>query len=212
MWRLRRRTAISVGRAAEALGTLLASIPPSHPASKEITAISMLLRMNGELTGTSARLLSTGRHYAGAALARQIVEIGYLAWTFKEKYRQPEQWLDSTFDERMRQFSPKQLRQTSKGRFLSKDYQDHCEQGGHPVPRGATLLNGSNKEGAQVLLADLLTHCWRTMDQVRQWSSDVPVVQAFVRVASPKIWGPLKAWSEADPIYALMVRSDADPI
>ena len=61
---------------------------------------------------------------------------GYLTWTFKENYRGPKEWLESTHEQRLKDFSPAQLRRTSKGRFLSKDYQDHCELGGHPVPRG----------------------------------------------------------------------------
>ena len=212
MWALRRTTALSIGHGFEALGILLqTSADPKNSAYKQISAISMLLQMAGELAATSAELLSTGRHYAGAALVRQIVEIEYLTWTFKEKFRHPEKWLDSTFEERMQQFSPGQLRKTSKGRFLFKDYQDHCEQGGHPVPRGAALLNGSNEAGAQVLLADLLTHCWRTLDQVGQWSAEFPGAQKIIHLAASKLWGPLKKWSGADPIYALMVKTHPDP-
>jgi hypothetical protein len=212
LWRLRRKTSLSTGRALEALGVLLqTSASPKDPAYKQIVAISVLLRMAGELTFTSADLLSTGRHYAGAALLRQIVEIEYLTWTFKEQYRHPEKWLDSTFEERMQQFTPGQLRKTSKGRFLFKDYQDHCEQGGHPVPKGAALLDGSNNAGAQVLLADLITHCWRILDQIRQWSADFPPVQRIIQLAAPKMWAPLKKWSDLDPIYALMVKTSPDP-
>jgi len=69
----------------------------------------------------------------------------------------------------MKAFSPKRLRANSGGRFLFKDYQDHCEQGGHPVPRGIPLLGSHSRRAAQVLLVDLLTHVWRTWDQVRNW-------------------------------------------
>jgi hypothetical protein len=51
--------------------------------------------------------------YAGAALLRQIVEIEYPTWTFKEKYRDPEKWLQSTHQKRMKDFSPAQFRKTA---------------------------------------------------------------------------------------------------
>ena len=120
--------------------------------------------MAGELGLAAGRLLSAGEHYAGAALVRQVVEIEYLTWTFKEGYRNPEKWLKSTHSDRMKLFSPGELRKTSKGRFLSKDYQDHCEQGGHPVSRGSFLLAGESPGSAQLLLVDLLCHSWRTWD------------------------------------------------
>jgi len=212
LWRLRRNTAYATGRNFEAVGELLeAAADPKDEVYKQIFAVSMLLRMAGELTTASARMLSTGQYYAGAALLRQIVEIEYLTRTFKEKYRDPEKWLDSTFEERMATFTPAQLRRTAQGRFLSKDYCDHCEQGGHPVPKGIVLLGGSNRGAAQVLLVDLITHCWRTLDQVGQWSKDVPAAQPILALAARKMWGPLKQWGDVDPIYALMVEKHPNP-
>jgi len=167
LWKLRRNTAMTVGRCFHAAGdALLLAVDTKDSDHQQITAFSMLLRMAGELAIASAKLLASGQHYAGAALLRQIVEIEYLTWTFKERYRNPEKWLQSTHEERMKDFSPAQLRKTSHGRFLSQDYQHHCEQGGHPVPRGAHLLGGENKGGAQLLLVDLLTH-WHFSTRAR---------------------------------------------
>jgi poly(3-hydroxybutyrate) depolymerase len=98
-----------------------------------------------------------------------------------------------------------QLRQTSKGRFLSKDYRDHCEQGGHPVARGGILLGGRNAPAAQVLLADLLVHCWRTWDQVVHWSAEFPRASAAVVAHGSQISWRLDSWGKQDPLYALMV-------
>jgi hypothetical protein len=61
------------------------------------------------------------------------------------------------------------------------------------------------------IFVDLLTHCWRTLDQVNQWSADVPAVQRIIHLAAPKVWGPLKKWSDVDPIYALMVKTNPNP-
>jgi hypothetical protein len=111
-----------------------------------------------------------------------------------------------THDERINLFSPHKLRQTSKGRFLSKDYQDHCEQGGHPVPRGSFLLGSESPGSAQLLLVDLIVHCWRTWDQVVHWSSELPDALAVVTGRGGQISSRLNKWGGQDPIYALMVE------
>jgi hypothetical protein len=106
----------------------------------------------------------------------------------------------------MNAFSPRELRKTSKGRFLSQDYQDHCEQGGHPVPRGVFLLAGASPGSAQLLLVDVTCHCWRTWDQIVQWSKDLPVASAAVLDRGGNISGRLHNWGKQDPMYALMVE------
>jgi hypothetical protein len=161
--------------------------------------------MVGELAFAAGRMLSDREYYAGAALLRQVVEIEYLTWTFQENSRSPTEWLGSTHEKRMKVFSPAQLRQTSKGRFLSKDYRDHCEQGGHPVARGGILLGGRNAPVAQVLLADLMVHCWRTWDQVVRWSAEFPRASAAVVAYGSQISWRMDNWGKQDPLYALMV-------
>jgi hypothetical protein len=211
LWALRRKTAMTTGANLNAAGNvLLIAVNPKDTVHKQIIAISILLRMAGELTRASAKLLASGQHYAGAALLRQIVEIEYLTWTFKEQYRNPERWLESTYQERMKDFTPLQLRKTSKGRFLAADYHNHCEVGGHPVPKGSGMLGGNNKEGAQILLVDLIVHCWRTWDHIPQWATSVPLVQPIISVLGPRIYPPLKEWGQVDPLYAAMVEKAPD--
>jgi hypothetical protein len=176
-----------------------------------IHAVGLLLQMSGELASAAGRLLAGGEHYAGAALVRQIVEIEYLTWTFKEGHRSASKWLKSTHDERMKMFSPRELRKTSKGRFLSRDYQHHCEQGGHPVPLGSFLLGAQSPGSAQMLLVDLIVHSWRTWDQVVQWSQDILVAGAVVRDRGNKISARLNDWGKHDPMYALMVEKYPEP-
>jgi hypothetical protein len=212
LWKLRRITAMTVARFSHVVGdALLLAVDPKSVNHEQIAAFSMLLRMLGELTRASTDLLSSGQHYAGAALLRQVVEIEYLTWTFKEKYRDPAKWLRSTHEERMKEFTPAQLRKTSHGRFLSEDYRHHCEQGGHPVPPGEHLLDGKNVGGAQLLLADLLTHCWRTWDHVLKWAQDLPPVQPMINVASVRIYASLKKWGDGDPLYHAMVEQSPNP-
>ncbi|HUE82856.1 MAG TPA: hypothetical protein VMM84_12155 [Pyrinomonadaceae bacterium] len=181
-------------------------IDANEETQQEIYAVGLLMQMAGELALSAGRLLSGGEHYAGSALVRQIVEIEYLTWTFKEGHRSANKWLQSTHDERMKLFSPRELRKTSKGRFLSRDYQHHCEQGGHPVPLGSFLLGAQSPGSAQMLLVDLIVHCWRTWDQVVQWSTATPQAAAIVLAQGQQISARLNQWGKRDPMYALMVE------
>jgi hypothetical protein len=205
--KLRLHTATYVGKVLDATGALLpGTLNPKDSFSKDLFAVAIILRMSGELVVSATKLFSSGSHYAGAALLRQLVEIEYLTWNFKEKTRSPASWLDSTHEQRMKDFSPSALRKTSKGRFLFKDYQDHCEQGGHPVLRGAHLLGSGNRDGIQVLIVDMLTHTWRTWDQIAEFAKNYPKIDPIVIAASSKIYSSLKKWGNVDPIYAAMVE------
>jgi hypothetical protein len=171
-----------------------------------VYAFALLMQMAGELAFAAGRMLSEKEHYAGAALVRQVVEIEYLTWKSKEGHRSASKWLNSTHNERMKMFSPGELRKTSKGRFLSRDYQYHCEQGGHPVRVGSFLIGAQSPGSAQILLVDLIVHCWRTWDQLRQWSIKVPAAAAIVLSAGRQISPRLHKWGTRDPMYALMVE------
>jgi hypothetical protein len=208
LWNLRKETALHVTKAFSAVGRAMASRSDlSGDDGEAVRAMGTLLQMAGELGFAASRMLSGNEHYAGAALLRQIVEIEYLTWAFKEGHESVTAWLTSTHRERMRLFSPRKLRDNSAGRFLSKDYQDHCEQGGHPAPRGIPLLGGKNIWSAQVLLVDLLTHCWRTWDQVRNWLMNLGTAQQIgFPMVGVEISYRLNEWGKRDPIYALMIE------
>jgi hypothetical protein len=211
LWRLRREVILRTGRDFMAVGSVLSRPIEADEETKDaIYAVGLLLQTAGELAVAAGRLLSDGEHYAGAALVRQVVEIEYLTWTFKEGHRSASKWLQSTHSERMNAFSPRELRKTSKGRFLSQDYQDHCEQGGHPVPRASFLLAGTSPGSAQLLLVDLMCHCWRTWDQIVQWSKDLPVAYAALLDGGSGVSARLNNWGKQDPMYALMVERDPE--
>lgn len=97
-------------------------------------AVSVLLRIGSQLVSACADLIKDGRHYAGAALIRQLVEVEYLAWAFEAKNEVAAQWLRSSREERQSFFTPAKLRKAADDRFRSADYGHHCELGGHPVP------------------------------------------------------------------------------
>lgn len=213
LWNLRKETALRTTRSLLTVGKEMAGRDDLTGEDGEaVRAMGAVLQMAGELGYAAGRMLSGKEHYAGAALLRQIVEIEYLTWTFKEGRESVTAWLNSTFEERMRHFFPKRLRANAKGRFLSKDYQDHCEQGGHPVPRGIPLLGGREVGSAQLLLVDLLTHCWRTWDQVRTWLTNLGGAQQIgFPKAGVEISQRFNEWGKRDPLYALMVESHPDP-
>ena len=213
LWNLRRDTALHTTRAFSAVGQAMVirtDLNGDH--GEAVRAMGALLQMAGELGFAASRMLSGDEHYAGAALLRQIVEIEYLTWTFKEGHESVTAWLYSTYEDRMRVFSPKKLRTNSKGRFLGKDYQAHCEEGGHPVPRGIPLLGGQKVEAAQVILVDLLTHCWRTWNQVCNLLMNLSEAHPIgFPKAGVEIGPRLNEWGKRDPLYALMVELTPDP-
>lgn len=71
-------------------------LTPSRHGTDQIDAVSLLLRIAGQLTSASASLVADGRHYAAAALVRQIVEVEYLAWAFQARDKDAERWIQST--------------------------------------------------------------------------------------------------------------------
>jgi len=132
-------------------------------------AVSILLRIGSQLISGSADLISDGRHYAGAALVRQLVEVEYLAWAFETKDEEAARWLRSTREERKEFFTPAKLRAAAGKRFRGQDYGHHCELGGHPVPASWQLLKGEDSM-AQFILSDCLGHAWRIWDHLVRWA------------------------------------------
>jgi hypothetical protein len=110
---------------------------PFGHGNDETVAVSVLLRVAGQLVIASADLFADGRQYAAAALLRQIVEIEYLAWAFETRNGDAERWLRSDQQERQKFFSPAKLRDAAQGTFRGKDYGYHCELGATPCHRQA---------------------------------------------------------------------------
>ena len=209
---LRKTTIIGVAGRLEEFGIMLHALGRADAAALDVSrtdgsdheavlAVGVLTRIAAELVGVSGRLLTGSHHYAGAALLRQVVEIEYLTWAFANNERDAVEWLHSTHQERMSLFTPARLRDVSDGRFNARDYQNHCEQGGHPVPLAAILLGGLNIGSAQVLLVDLLLHCWRIADNLCAWirtstsASDAILMPLYSATRS------LSEWRERDPLY-----------
>lgn len=167
----------------------------------EIVAISLLLRIGGQLTSASADLFADGRHYAAAALLRQMVEIEYLAWAFESRDNDAQRWLRSNADERRTFFTPAKLRKAAAGKFRGKDYGYHCELGGHPVPDSISLFQDDDKL-SQILLSDLLGHTGRIWDHLLDWS--VSNEHAFpIHRRKEVMYMKYSSWKKADELTLL---------
>ena len=167
-----------------------------------IFAVGILIGIAAELASVSGELLSGTHYYAGAALLRQIVEIEYLTWAFANDERDATLWLNSTREQRTSLFTPARLRKISSGRFNAEDYRNHCELGGHPVPRGVDLIDSSNPALAQMLLVDLLLHCWRITDNLNRW---LPASNSAFAEISRLLYSAnraFKVWGNQDPLYS----------
>ncbi len=169
-----------------------------------LVGVGVLAQIAADLLDAAGALLSGTNHYAGAALLRQIVEVEYLTWAFANQKRDAAAWLNSDPEERRKMFTPARLRRESDGRFSSADYSHHCEQGGHPVPRGIPLLGNADPIPSQLLLVDLLLHSWRISDNISQWARNTgsaPFAQKIARVQEV-----FASWGRSDPLYTWTVE------
>jgi len=175
---------------------------PGMHGSDEIVAVSLLLRIGAQLTSACADLFADGRHYAAAALVRQVVEIEYLAWAFQTRDKDAERWLRSTREDRQSFFSAAKLRQAANGKFRGKDYAYHCELGGHPVPGSHILLRG-DVGCSQLLLSDLLGHTGRIWNHAVFWAKENSWAAEFVLRRSKEMARRYNQWVRADGLTDL---------
>lgn len=164
-------------------------------------AVSMLLRIASQLVSGSADLIADGRHYAGSALVRQLVEVEYLAWAFETKDAESARWLRSSREERQSFFTPPKLRKAADGRFRGADYGYHCELGGHPVPSSWQLLT-EDAAMAQLMLSDCLGHSGRIWDHVVGWAKGHMLANTVAAKASEML-ARYTEWKQTDPLTVL---------
>jgi len=200
-------TFLEAGQNVHAIGHVLGSdrkdgLSPFGHGNDEAVGVSVLLRIGAQLISASADLLEGGRPYAGAALLRQIVEIEYLAWAFESRDGDAQRWLRSDKALREEFFRPAKLRKAAEGRFRSKDYDYHCELGGHPVPVGTILLS-NDANYPQLLLSDLLGHAGRIWNHFVVWGMRNDPYGLPIQKHSKEMSERLSAWMEADPLTRL---------
>lgn len=131
-------------------------------------AIALTASMGGALAQGASELLDAGNAYAAAALLRQLVEVEYLLWTFADDPDDGPRWIRASKEELWKRFRPSAMRKRSNGRFRANEYATHCDQGGHPSPRGWSLVVDSaytkdqpRPDPIEVVRMDLAMHLER---------------------------------------------------
>jgi len=158
-----------VGRLLYVLGSIVgpdrkSGASPFRYGSDSTAGLGMVGQIAGELITSASGLVESDQYYAAMALVRQIVEAEYLAWAFGADHSEAERWLRSISEDRRRMWQPRHLRERSGDRFRGKDYQLHCERGGHPTPDARFLLpDHSVRLSSSAVLVEIAVHgvsCW----------------------------------------------------
>ncbi len=200
------KTFLDAGKELHVFGHMLGTdrregLSPFGHGDDTAVAVSMLLRIGGQLISASADLIGDGRGYAGAALIRQLVEIEYLAWAFATKDEAATRWLRSSREERRDIFTPAKLRKAADGKFRGVDYGYHCELGGHPAPDSWVLLNDENPT-AQLILSDCLGHTGQIWNHVVDWGRGTMFGEAILK-RSEEMVRRFNHWHASDPLTLL---------
>lgn len=124
----------------------------------DVVGLATVCQIAGELARGATALFEATNIYGGAALVRQLLEVGYLASAFADGDRLAAEWMRADRAERQKFWSPGRLRKKSNGRHLSNDYWDHCDRGGHPTARALDLLPDHEGTPSAFLWADLAGH------------------------------------------------------
>jgi hypothetical protein len=132
----------------------------SEPASKSILNGLCLVSVTGASLGAGVQqLIFQNNHYAASALLRQLVEVEFLLWKFAQDCDEIPGWVNSTREERERNWKPSRIYRDAENDYRQKDYSGHCELGGHPTPVGAEIAAGVRSDIAEAsLLCDLINH------------------------------------------------------
>jgi len=182
-------------------GDRAAGLSPFHNGSDEVGAVGLVLQISGELAGSATELYKSGKCYAASALLRQVEELEYLSWAFHTRNRDAERWLRSSGDERRQFFTPAKLRAGAQGSFRSKDYEFHCELGGHPVPGAIAPLRG-DVSVTRLMLSDMIGHLGRIWDHIVGWSASSNISE-IIQQPHAEMVRKFMAWKQCDLLAQL---------
>jgi hypothetical protein len=170
-----------------------------------VVGVAVVAQTGGELASGAIALLKDGNRYASAALTRQLLEVEYLAHAFAEDHEAAREWLRTDRERRLEFWSPKKLRKRAGGVFLPKDYGHHCEIGGHPSPRGMTLLPNHQGVAPEALWIDLAMHlvsAWGLVLRAAEWVLGQAAAEEWERVA--QVSAVVEHWRQTDGYAAAM--------
>lgn len=173
----------------------------------DVVGLATVCQIGGELTRGAMDLIEADNLYGASALVRQLLEVEYLSFAFAEKDEIAAEWMHADRNQRRKFWSPGELRKRSGGRYLSADYWDHCDRGGHPTRDSLPLLPDHKQPHRAFFWADLAGHLYSI------WSNVVRAVEVRgdglsdeVRVVFPSIAEATAIWLEDDRL-TLMLRA-----
>jgi len=144
-------------------------------------AVGLVAQIGSELIVGTLQLLESSQLYSGSALMRQLIECEYLLRVFQSSFVEGSRWLVANDEERW-DFTPSKLRKIIG--FDQQEYSDHCNAGGHPNPKGGSLLELQGRiqklnrlaadddhrpDRAKLLWLDFAFHCdrtWRSLNHL----------------------------------------------
>ena len=144
-----------------------------------VVSFAVLVEIAPELGRSACTLIDAHQLYAAEALARQLVEVEYVLWTFASDSEEARKWINANRDTLLKIFSPTAIRNRAGDAFDANEYHDHCNLGGHPAPTARLLLsNHGARISADVVWLDLCQHLDRIRCRVaeadRCWAQLVP--------------------------------------
>ena len=173
----------------------------------DVVGLATVCQIGGELTRGAIDLIEVDNRYGASALVRQLLEVEYLSSAFAEKDEIAAEWMHADRDQRRRFWSPGELRKRSGGRYLSADYWDHCDRGGHPTRDALLLLPDHEQPHPAFFWADLAGHLYSI------WSNVVRAVEvrgdelpAEVGAVFPSLAEATASWLENDKL-TMMIRA-----
>ena len=176
-------------------------------------AVSAAVCMSVELTEAAVAMVEKRRYYAVSAVTRQLIECEYLLTLFNEDLDYARQWYENTPKQVKAMFNPSNMRQLT-GKFSNKECSNHCDIGGHPGPKGTSLLEKMDPArqswpfAAAELSIDLGLHLhriWMAIDGLL-----VKHHARYERVRSDqrgRAEGAWTAWQKADPVVAVLAEA-----
>jgi hypothetical protein len=181
-------------------------------AFSEFRAVSTVVCMAAELADAAVDMAKKSRYFAVAAVIRQLIECEYLLTLFNDDLEHARRWRESTPDEVRRSFTPETMRKLTG--FADEEYWNHCSTGGHPAPKGATLLEKLDPRrqswpySAAELLIDLGLHLqriWKAIDALLiKHHARYGRVRADERRQAEEAWS---RWLQADPVVEALTEA-----
>jgi hypothetical protein len=174
---------------------------------RDVKGLALVVDMSAEMVRGTIDLYRAESWYAGTTLVRQIVETEYLLTLFGQEPGSASAWLDASAKELRKWWNPAAMRERTGGRFLEREYWDHCERGGHPVPSAEPLLkNAPIAFDRRFCWIDFAVHTKRTffamVDCFRAFGLDARLEEeAYIQAAAA-----LREWSDDDPAPDLLAR------